>query len=318
MAAEYQTPDWKVVDYEPYCLDEAIKDRSTQRPLWIRGPRPQRLERGEYFVCLGAAQTFGRFCSRPFPTILRDRLGIPVLNISHGGAGPAFFCGENESLLNYLNAARFVIVQVMSGRSDGNSLFESDGVGYFKRRSDGRCMGADEAFNELLRTQPTAVVAQIVQETRHSWLNSYRQLLGKIHSRKILFWFATRTPDYPQGWQDLQALFGAFPQLVNATMVTDLRRECDVYVECVTSQGLPQTLYDRFSGRPTQVVDPWTAEPWAKNWYYPSPEMHQAAARALEPVCHALGDAQPARGTTGQFWSKMLSAATPSRRFFRN
>ncbi len=137
MAAEYQEPDWRVVDYQTYCLDENVIDRSAKRPLLIRGPRPRRLEPGEYFVCLGSAQTFGRFCGQPFPAILQERLGLPALNISHGGAGPLFFCGENAPLLEYLNGARFVVVQVMSGRSDSNSLFESEGVGYFRRRSDG-------------------------------------------------------------------------------------------------------------------------------------------------------------------------------------
>ena len=313
MAAEYQIPDWRVVDYQPFCLDEAVMDRSTQRPLWIRGPRPQRLEPGAYFVCLGAAQTFGRFCERPFPTILQDRLGIPVLNISHGGAGPAFFCSNNEHLLKYLNDARFVVVQVMSGRSDSNSLFESEGVGYFRQRSDGRFMGADQAFSELLQTQPRTFVTQVVEETRQSWLSSYRQLLANIRSRKILFWFATRTPSYQQGWKDLDALFGPFPQLVNAAMVADLRRDCDHYVECVTKRGLPQLLVDRFTGLPTTVTDSWTAKPWTKNWYYPSPEMHQDAARALEPVCKPLGNPQPAHVMARHFWSRIWSAARRER-----
>jgi hypothetical protein len=314
MAAEYQTPDWRVVDYQPYCLDEAIMDRTTQRPLWVRGPRPERLEPGEYFVCLGAAQTFGRFCERPFPTILQDRLGLPVLNISHGGAGPAFFCNNNERLIKYLNDARFVVVQVMSGRSDSNSLFESEGVGYFRRRSDGQFIRADQAFSELLQTRSRAVVMQIVEETRQSWLSSYRQLLEKIRSRKILFWFATRTPGYQQGWKDLDALFGPFPQLVNAAMVADLRRECDHYVECVSRRGLPQLLVDRFTGLPTTVTDPWAAKPWTRNWYYPSPEMHEAAARALEPTCRSLGNPQPARVVARHFWSRIRSAARPEQR----
>src|SRR5262245_46671040 len=150
MAAEYQQYDWRIVDYESYCLDEAILDPSRDCPLRIRGPRLRHLERGAYFVCLGAAQTFGRFCTKPYPSILSDRLGIPVLNISHGGAGPSFFCGNNERLLSYLNGALFVVLQVMSGRSESNSLFESMGVGSYRRRTDGRFIGCDEAFSELI------------------------------------------------------------------------------------------------------------------------------------------------------------------------
>ena len=138
MAAEYQEPDWKVVDYQVFCLDEQIVDPSRFCPLRIRGPRPERLDAGSYFVCIGAAQTFGRFFADPFPAILAARIGYPVLNISHGGAGPSFFCGSNERLLHYVNRARFVVIQIMSGRSESNSLFKSQGVGHYLRRSDER------------------------------------------------------------------------------------------------------------------------------------------------------------------------------------
>jgi hypothetical protein len=288
MAAEYQDTDWRVVDYQPFCLDEAVVDRSTKRPLLIRGPRPARLEHGQYFAALGAAQTFGRFCARPFTTVLEERLDLPVLNISHGGAGPAFFCGSNARLIDYLNGARFVIIQAMSGRSDSSSLFESDGVGYFRRKSDGACLGCDEAFSELICAGSRRVLAQIVSETRHNWCASYESLLLKIAVPTILLWFSTRKPKYSQGWNSLSALFGAFPQLVDAKMISAIRPHFDRYIECVTARGLPQPLLDRFTGERTTVTDPWTSRPWTENWYYPSPEMHEDAALALEPVCRAL------------------------------
>ena len=288
MAAEYQDPDWRVVDYQPYCLDPQVMDRSTKRPLHIRGPRPDHFEPGSYFACLGAAQTFGRFCPRPFPTLLQERLGLPVLNVSHGGAGPLFFCGDNERLLAYLNGARFVVVQVMSGRSDSSSLFESEGVGHFRRRSDGAYLGCDEAFAELIREQPRATLARVVAETRENWCASYAALMSAMEVPKILFWFAKRKPDYAQGWDSLSELFGDYPQLVTAEMVKRVRRQCDAYVECRSSRGTPQRLVDRFTGAPVMVTDQWTATPWTVNWYYPSPEMHEDAARALAPACRKL------------------------------
>jgi hypothetical protein len=289
MAAEYQDPDWRVVDYQAYCLDEAIIDPSTKRALHIRGPRAAHLARGSYFACLGAAQTFGRFCDRPFANLLAERLNIPVLNISHGGAGPAFFY-DSEKLLSYLNDACFVVLQVMSGRSESNSIFESDGVGFYRRRSDGREMGCDQAFAELLNTQSRATVKLIVDETRQSWIASNRKLVSRIRPPKILFWFSTRTPDYAESWGRLGSLFGAFPQLVNRRMVDEVRRHCDCYVECVTKRGLPQVLRDRFTGERVTISDRWTAQPWNENWYYPSPQMHEDAANALERTCRDLLD----------------------------
>lgn len=93
MAAEYQEPDWRVVDYETYCLDERLIDPSRMQPLFIRGPRPERLEARRYGVFLGAAQTFGRFCSDPFPSQIGRRLGLPVLNIQRGLLGGAGHVG---------------------------------------------------------------------------------------------------------------------------------------------------------------------------------------------------------------------------------
>ena len=299
MAAEYQEPDWNVVDYQCYCLDERIHDPSWYRPLWIRGPRPERIEPGEHFICLGAAQTFGRFCARPFPNLLAERLGLPCLNISHGGAGPLFFCLENEALLSYLNSAKFVIVQVMSARSESNSLFESRGVGHYRRRADGRDLSCDQAFEDLLRNRSRMFVSSIVEETRQSWLSSYQTLLSAIHVPKIVLWFSTRRPEYRQSWSSVAGLFGAFPQLVNAAMVTSLREMGDRYVECTSKRGLPQPLIDRFTGERTIVKDPWTSVPWKENWYYPSPEMHEDTADTLEPVCRVLL-AQSGRGRVSE------------------
>jgi hypothetical protein len=288
MAAEYQEPDIRVVDYQAFCLDPEIVDPSRNRPLRIRGPRPQRLEPGEYFVCLGAAQTFGRFCRRPFPTLLSERLGLPVLNISHGGAGPSFFSREPEALLRYLDGARFVVLQAMSGRSESNSLFESDGVGHYRRRADGREIGCDAAFDELIRIAPPSVVERVVEETRRNWIASYRRLLARMTAPNLLFWFSTRRPSYRQGADGVSALFGEFPQLVNGAMIEALRPDCDSVVSCVSRRGLPQILRDYRTGEPVTVRDEWTATPWEVNAYYPSPEMHEDAADALEGPCRRL------------------------------
>jgi hypothetical protein len=288
MAAEYQQPDARVADYDPYVLDERIIDPSRSKPLMIRGPRPARLDPGGYFVCLGAAQTFGRFVAQPFPDLLSQRLGLPCLNISHGGAGPMFFAQDDGALMGWLNNARFVVVQAMSGRSESNSLFESQGVGSYVRRSDGVRIGCDAAFEALLRERPRREVARIVAETRANWVASCRKLIGGIRTPKIFFWFSVRRPHYREGYGSLGALFGAYPQLVNAPMAAAARAMADHGVECVSRRGSPHPLLDRTTGEPVTVVDPWTVNPWTENGYYPSPEMHDDAARALEPACRVF------------------------------
>lgn len=296
MTAEYAEPDWEVVDYHIYALDPEVRDRQTGAPLLLRGPAPRSLEEGGYFVCIGAAQTFGRFCEKPYPALLRERLGIETVNLGRGGAGPSFFSKENERLLEYVNRARFAVVQVMAGRSESNSLFESKGLGYYVRRADGTGIGCDEAFRELLATRDRAYVERIVAETRQNWVNNYIELLESIRVPKVLFWFSERRPRYRETWQHVGGLFGRFPQLVNADMVQAVRRYADAYAECVSSKGVPQVLVNRFTGEPTSVRDPWCGE-WKANWYYPSPEMHVAAAGVLEKVCRRyVRRAAPGRG----------------------
>lgn len=284
MAGAYADTDDEVVDYQIYCLDAELIDRQTDTALLLRGPRPQSLGKAQYFVCIGAAQTFGRFCERPYPTLLQERLGVSVLNLGRGGAGPSFFSISDLRLLHYINNARFVIIQIMSGRSESNSLFESRGLGYYTRVSDGTGIGCDEAFKELLLTRDKVFIKKIVHETRENWLISFKCLLEAIKVPKILFWFSTRRPHYKEEYLSIPKLFSEFPQLVNSLMVRHLKNYADAYVECVSSRGLPQILTSRFTGYPTTIQDAWGGA-WTENWYYPSPEMHLDGADALERVC---------------------------------
>ncbi len=284
MAGAYANSDGDVVDYEIFCLDLNVIDRQTNSALLIRGPKPQNLERGRYFACVGAAQTFGRFCHAPFPTLLQQRLGIPTLNLGRGGAGPSFFSKGNEKLLDYINGGMFAIIQVMSGRSASSSLFESKGLGYYIRRSDGVSIECDEAFRQLLEKNDEAYARTIVAETRHNWVNDYIELLETITIPKILFWFSERPPRYRERYSDVYALFGAFPQLVNGEMINEVNKHSHEYVECVSKQGVPHALSSRFTGKPITVTDQWGGS-WSENWYYPSPEMHVCAANALEQTC---------------------------------
>jgi hypothetical protein len=277
----YQHRDGHIVDYQMFKLFPRLE---------LRGPKPP-LDLGSFFVCIGGAQTFGRFCDRPFPTILSDGLGLPVLNLGAAGAGPLFFL-RRPRLLEYINRGRFAIVQVMSGRSEGNSYFESFGTGYLTRRSDGAKAVAEPAYQELLETKGAQFVRELVRETRANWLRHYRVLLEKIEVPTILFWFSQRSPDYSEDYSDVYALFGRFPQLVNATMMAKLKTQADDYVECVTSRGLPQPLFDRISGAETTVTDlPHVGgQVRTHNTYYPSPQMHEDAASALRGSAGSMLD----------------------------
>jgi hypothetical protein len=278
----YQERDWEIVDYQLYELPGT--------GLSFRGPNPGDLRESEYFVCLGAAQTFGCFATRPFPVLLQERLGMPVLNLGYAGAGPEFFFG-NGALMAYINRARFAVVQVMSGRSESNSLFDSGGLELLTRRSDGARIGADAAYRELLEDGGEAVVRRVVEETRANWVASCRRLLGDIKVPTLLFWFSKRSPSYGIGYDNLFSMFSSFPQLVDDRMVAQVRPLADDYVECVTQRGIPQRLISRFTGEPVVLSPPrkdLSKEGQTHNLYYPSPEMHEDAADCLGDACSRL------------------------------
>ena len=139
--------------------------------------------------------------------MLSQSLGIPALNLGYGGSGPEFFARQPE-LINYANRGAFAIVQIMSGRSQSNSLYGCDGLEYMHRKSDGSPIGAKDSYVEMI-AGPRALAAippasfgprlarvvgrartrKIVEETRSGWLENYRALLDAIKVPTVVFWY---------------------------------------------------------------------------------------------------------------------------------
>lgn len=282
MSTGYQRSDAHIVDYELYELPGI--------DVVFRGPP---VNGNEYVACLGAAQTFGRFVQAPFPRLLSRNLDIEVLNLGRGGAGPTFHL-SNQRLIEYINRARLVVVQVMSGRSQANSLFNTAGHGLRGvHMTDGRELSADQFYTWLMG-QNIQLARKVVAETRENYVEAMTKLLRAIKPPKILFWFSLRRPEYQECWElPLWRLWGDFPQFVNRAMMDELQERADAYVECVSRRGWPQPLFDR-SGNPASFEDVslLTSETVVKfeNRYYPSPEMHEDAAALLTPACRRLLD----------------------------
>jgi hypothetical protein len=280
MGRGYQERDYEIIDYDLWELEGLDRE--------LRGPRPATLDQGQYFACLGAAQTFGCYAEEPFPALIAQRIGLPALNLGTAGAGPLFFLRMGEKLLQHVNGARFAIVQVMSGRSEDNRVFESAGFEYGWRRSDGARIGAEPAWAAALEEHGADFIEEVARETRENWVRHFRELLESITVPKILFWFSRRAPeDYVPDYSSIGSLFGQFPHLVGAETVEQVKPYADEYVQCVTKRGLPQKLFSRFTADPATIRtrDDLGGEEIAFNTYYPSPEMHDDAAEALAEVC---------------------------------
>ena len=304
----YQARDWDVVDYQMY--------QDPVSGLFFRGPQAGPLEPGGYIVCLGAAQTFGCFTEHPYPQLLEKELGMPVVNLGYGGAGPRFFVRHPE-LLPLINGAALVIVQVMSARSEDNDRFVSDGLEYLTVRQTGERVSALKGYTDLLAEHDRRLqwmpglarkltrvvkghpeVRRLLAQTRANWIANYRELFSQITAPTALLWFSRRTPGlhrtsratwWWQRYDDVNSMFGDYPQLVNRSMVRAIRPLANLTVEATTRRGSPQPLYSRFTGEPVDIDSSKDRPDLAKvrnyNPYYPSPQMHEdAAAALLEPV----------------------------------
>lgn len=281
MGYGYQKRDHEVIDYQLYKLDDPGPP--------LRGPRPASLEPGGYFTCVGAAQTFGCYCERPYPQLLGQALEMEVINFGMAGVGPSHFL-HRPRILEHVNRGCFAVVQLLSGRSVSNHLFESNGRELLTRRSDRARMGAEPMYRQLLESRDWREINRVLHDTRRNWVDETIQLLEAIRVPTVLLWFSVRTPEYTADPRRVAGFFGAFPQLVNREMVELVRPSADAYVECTCSDGLPQRLYSRFTGEPVSVEkrkDLGGGER-SVNGYYPSPEMHQAAFRLLLPACRRL------------------------------
>jgi hypothetical protein len=295
----YQARDYEIVDYQMYELPGT--------GLWFRGPPPASMEAGSYFACIGAAQTFGCFCSEPYPDLVAKQIGLPALNLGYGGAGPEFFLRQ-ERLLGYINRARFCVLQVMSARSQSNSYYDCGGLEYVTLRDTGEKLGAAEAFDRLLsgpypmggkigrklsRLVARPRVRALVTEIRRAWTDSLEALIDEIEVPTVMLWMSKRTPLYQESYTNSLRLHGAFPQLVTPEMLVGAQQKVAAYVESVSARGSPQPLISRFTGQPTTVETAndrpdLAGKPLKANRYYPSPEMQQDAATALLGQCAIL------------------------------
>ncbi|MCR9243453.1 MAG: DUF6473 family protein [bacterium] len=276
MSGIYQEHDAPHYDYDLVRVPGLGDER-------FRGPVPDLSQ--PYFAVVGGAQAFGRFTATPFPHQLATRLGLPCLNLGIGGAGPRW--ALQPAVLALLTKARFVVVQMFSGRSASNSWFDNSEHG----RNSGRLVGHDlhvafeAAFDLVLARGDRRLTKRIVAETREDFAFYTGELARVLPVPTVLLWLSQREPDYEPDWATNFGCSNHYPQFIDAATLGRIRPEYDAYVECASAVGLPQRLWP-------SDVDVLGADRGAdglvENRYYPSPQMHDLAAELLEPVCREL------------------------------
>ncbi|CAN1527473.1 hypothetical protein MCERE10_02061 [Burkholderiaceae bacterium] len=271
----YQAVDAAFIDYE----------------LWsppglgckLRGPQFD-INSNDYFSVVGAAQTFGRFCQKPYPMIISEKIGLKCLNIGMSGAGPSFF-SKSEGAIELINKSKFCIVQVLSGRSIANSIFElGKNHGQVKNKEDNTDFEFSEfAYSKLLKYKNKFYLEALRSENRYNYVLEMIELLSLINVPKIFFYFSDRDLDYKEDISNIGNYWGSFPHFINSDVIKILKKYVDEYIESTIRVGLPQAIFDN-AGMPCLIWDE-KVFPSVKfryhNNYYPSPEMHAAASSSL-------------------------------------
>lgn len=298
--SNYQARDIDVIDYGMVTLPGTDH--------LIRGPVPD-LEKGDQITFLGAAQTFGCFCERPFPNLLGESLNRPVLNLGFGGAGPSFFTDHPE-LIETANKGALTVVQVMSGRVQPNMFIEGKGLARVRMKRTGKNVHPHVAWGDIaegfyawrklpgfmkpvVRTAAKLPLNIAISQSRAGWIKAYRDLFNQLTTPTLLVWFSRRTPEYPRAPRPTSALMGEYPQLVSRDWVGPVAGMANDYVEVVSGRGTPQILTSKDTGKPITIdmgkdSALYAGDTWSENSYYPTPEMNEDAAKLLIPAARKI------------------------------
>jgi LPS sulfotransferase NodH len=281
----YQDRHYWLLDYEAYALEGL--------PHLLRGPKPASLNPGGYGVCIGAAQTYGAFVPSPYPKLLGRALGIDILNLSGGGLGPRYF-SESPRLLSLLADAKFVVVQAMSARMMPTSMFTPvDEMNLMRMRDgSGENLDAADVWGMALKQRTRDEVRALIDEAHDAWSKAMLTIASACQGPKIILWMSERPMHYEMDFDDVNKIFGPFPQLVDEKCMHSVSAQFDSVVECISSRGMPQKIVSHFSNETIPVLfgGPNVESQYIStiNHYYPSPEIHEDAASALEKTLTEL------------------------------
>jgi Domain of unknown function (DUF6473) len=252
--------------------------------LTFRGPR--RETEGAHLCVLGGSETYGRFVPDPYPTLLEEWLGLPVVNLGCPNAGPDVFA-EDPDLIAVANRASAVVVQVLSAQNLSNRYYS-----VHPRRND-RFLGATPALRALYREVDftefaftrhllTALqrigpdrFAVIATELRQVWMRKMHGMLAEIRVPVVLLWVGDQAPPPVSRSGDLWR----GPLLIDAEMMAVAAAQAAGRVDVVFSPAARAMGVSGMAFAPTDA-------PVAKG--LPGPAAHREVAQALRPTLEQL------------------------------
>ncbi len=209
--------------------------------LLFRGPKKE-LD-APYVAFLGGTETYGKFVSQPFVSLLDEQLPIDCVNLGYVNAGIDAFLAE-PAVLDMAQRAEVTVLQIMGAQNMSNRYYK-----VHPRRND-RFIGASNmmqmVFNEIdfsefhftrhmlgtLCARAPDRYAMVRDELRMAWSARMKLLLNTIGGKIILLWVADHAPETAMGTSGL----GPDPLFVDRLMIEELRPMVEDIVEVVTSE----------------------------------------------------------------------------------
>lgn len=250
--------------------------------LVFRGPERD-LSR-PYVAMLGGTPTFGKYVARPYPDLVEQAIGHPVVNLGGLNAGPDFYLSDHAAL-DIAAGAKIAVVQITGAEVLSNPFYSVHG-----RRND-RFLAATPALRDLYPDVDFADIHytrhllqvlsradpgrfQTVRQTlRETWLAKMRLLLSRLSGRSLLLWLASSAP--PARAEDLQD----DPLFIDRALLDALRPDVAALVEVVPSprarvMGLLDKTFDETEAAQAACL--------------PGSAAHAEVAAGLRPVIQQL------------------------------
>lgn len=229
----YERSGSGTLDYMPYRLAESR--------LEFRGPRPKLT--GAFTVFLGGTETYGRFISEPFPTLVSKKSGLESVNFGVMNAGVDVFLGT-PAVLQVAQRSRTTVIQISGALNMSNRYYK-----VHPRRND-RFVGASNVmkmvFREIdftefhftrhmlgaLAARAPERYALLRDELQHAWVARMKLMMNTIGGRIVLLWVADHAPEL----ETVRFGLGRDPLFVERKMIEQLRPFVAEVVEVVAQQ----------------------------------------------------------------------------------
>lgn len=263
--------------------DRGIREvwRNKAPRLSLRGPEPDIAR--PFAAVLGGSETCAADVSAPYPQLLSEWTGVPVVNMGVMHAGLSLYASERW-LIDVAARAEVTIVQVTGAQNMSNRLFC-----VHPRRNDRFLTGSQALsamypgvdFTEVhftghlmsvLRKESPTHFETLAGELRWAWVQRLRRLLQSIPGNVLLLWLSERRPED----DDLEA---GEPMFVTRAMLDEVSPLVSSIIEVVRARPKAAATAIPFACHPQDAA------------------IHAAAAEALAPLISALMKKGPGLST---------------------